>query len=154
MFIVSLYFIPEPLPVPRPFGLSNNRINNRYITASSSVDRYHAPWLGRLHNKKRGRYSGGWSAKVNKQGQYLQVDLRRPKTIVKVVTQGRSDANQWVTKFYIKYSSDSFYWVPYKKFSRVKVRSCIMAFFYNNWETSRALIDLCFSAILNKRIYT
>lgn len=129
MFIVSPSFIPEPLPVPRPFGLSNNRINNRYITASSSVDRYHAPWLGRLHNKKRGRYRGGWSAKVNKQGQYLQVDLRRPKTIVKVVTQGRSDANQWVKNFYIKYSSDAFYWVPYKKFSRVKVRFCRMAFF-------------------------
>ncbi|XP_015757096.1 PREDICTED: uncharacterized protein LOC107336222 [Acropora digitifera] len=111
----------KPLPVPRPCGLSNNRINNRFITASSSYDRYHAPWLGRLHNKKRGRYRGGWSAKVNRQGQYLQVDLRRPKTIVKVVTQGRSDANQWVTRFYIKYSSDAFYWVPYKKFSRVKV---------------------------------
>ena len=119
-----LFSLKEPLPVPRPFGLSNNRIGNRYITASSSVDRYHAPWLGRLRNKKNGRFNGGWSAKVNKQGQWIQVDLRRPRTIVKVVTQGRYDVNQWVTKFYIKYSSDAFYWVPYRKYSRVQVRFC------------------------------
>lgn len=103
-------------------GISNNRLNNRYITASSSWNRYHVAWLARLYNKKRGRYHGGWSAKVNRRGQWIQFDFRQPKTIVKVVTQGRADANQWVTRYFIKYSSDAFYWTPYKKYSRVQVR--------------------------------
>ena len=81
------------------------------------------------------------------------MDLRRPKTIVKVVTQGRSDANQWVTKFYIKYSSDAFYWVPYKKFSRVKVRSCRMALFTTGRFLARLLTSF-FSAVLNQRTDT
>ena len=119
--VVSHLIFVEPLPVARPMGISNNRLNNRYITASSIWNRYHAAWLARLYNKKRGRNRGGWSAKVNRRGQWIQFDLRRPKTIVKVVTQGRADANQWVTRYFIKYSSDAFYWTPYRKNSRAQV---------------------------------
>lgn len=116
----DLYF-PGPRPVPKPLGLSNNRLNNRYITASSIWDKYHAAWLARLYNKKRGRYRGGWSAKVNKRGQWIQFDFRRPRKIVKVTTQGRSDLRQYVTRYIIKYSADAFYWTPYRKYSRVQV---------------------------------
>ena len=116
-----LYFL-EPRPVARTLGVSNNRLNNRYITSSSAWDRYHVAWLARLHNRRRGRYRGGWSAKVNRRGQWIQFDFRRPRTVVKVVTQGREDANQWVTSYFIKYSPDAIYWTPYRKYSRVQVR--------------------------------
>ena len=118
---IDLYF-QGPRPVAKPLGLSNNRLNNRYITASSIWDKYHAAWLARLYNKKRGRYIGGWSAKVNKRGQWIQFDFRRPRKVVKVTTQGRSDLNQYVTRYIIKYSADAFYWTPYRKNSRVQVR--------------------------------
>ena len=115
------FHLKERRPIAKTLGLSNNRLSNRYITASSIWDRYHAAWLARLHNKKRGRYPGGWSAKVNRRGQWIQFDFRKPKIIVKVVTQGRHDYNQWVTRYFIKYSPDAFYWAPYKKYSRVQV---------------------------------
>ena len=38
-----------------------------------------------------------------------------------MVTQGRHDYNQWVTRYFIKYSPDAFYWAPYKKYSRLQV---------------------------------
>ena len=117
----QFFYLKGPLPVAKPLGISNNRLNNRYITASSIWDKYHAAWLARLYNKKRGRYIGGWSSKVNRRGQWIQYDLRRPKKIVKVATQGRQDLNQYVTRYIIKYSADAFHWTPYRKYSRVQV---------------------------------
>ena len=43
-------------------------------------------------------------------GQYMQIDLRTVKVIPGVVTQGRHDANQWVTAFSVEVSLDGNSW--------------------------------------------
>lgn len=109
-----------------PMGIRGRR----YITASSSWDRYHAAWRARLHQRVTGRYRGGWSARRNNRRQYIQFDLRRPFRVVKVVTQGRYDARQWVTRFVISYSQDKYRWIRYKHYGRVKVMFVMRYIFF------------------------
>ena len=96
-------------------GLQNGRLRNTQMTASSQWDKYHAPFLGRLHRARHGKYVGAWCARSNNRYQYLQVDFKRPVKIIKVSTQGRQDVSQWVTQYYIKHSVNAINFVEYKE---------------------------------------
>lgn len=89
-----------------PVGLQSGRIKNGQITASSQWNKHHAPWLARLHRTKRGPYIGSWSSRHNNHHQWLQIDFRRAMKITGIATQGRQDAVQWVTAYYIYYGYD------------------------------------------------
>ena len=108
-------------PIARTLGISKGRFKKRYIRASSEWDRYHAAYLARLNLKPRGRYKGGWSAKKNNRRQWIQVDFRRPVRVSKIATQGRADANQYVTSFAVAYSPDGYRRTPFRANSRLKV---------------------------------
>lgn len=95
-------------------GLQNGRIKNAAIRASSQYDKNHASYLARLGRLRRGRLMGAWSAKTNNHNQWIQVDLSRSMKVTGIATQGRAEAAQWVTAFYVLYSSDGV------KFARVK----------------------------------
>ena len=101
--------------------MQNRRIPNYAITASSSWDKNHGPYLGRLHFTARGRYQGAWSSRHNNHNQYFQVNFRRPTKITAVATQGRQNANQWVTQYRLSYSQDGLSWVFYKLRDGIKV---------------------------------
>ena len=119
-FFIFLFTLARVAPV-RPSGIPSGKRGARYITASSSWDKYHGPWRARLHQRVTGRYRGGWSARKNNRRQFIQYDLRRPSDVIKVLTQGRYDYKQWVTSFFISYSQDKYRWIRYKKYGRVKV---------------------------------
>ena len=76
------------------------------MTASSQWDANHAAWLARLHRARRGRLMGAWSSRHNKHNQWLQIDMGRHMKCSGINTQGRQDADQWVTAYYIQYGSD------------------------------------------------
>ena len=126
---LSFHFIARQ-PRVRPSLIPTGIRGRRYITASSSWDRYHAAWRARLHQRVTGRYRGGWSARRNNRRQYIQFDLRRPFRVVKVVTQGRYDARQWVATFVISYSQDKYRWIRYKHYGRVKVMLVLRYIFF------------------------
>ena len=105
----------------RPMGMQTGRIKNNKITSSSEWDRYHAPFLARLHRRRRGRYMGAWSAKYNNYYQWLQVDFGKAAKIIKMSTQGRQDLKQWVTQYYVTRSLDALHFVPYKERNNIKV---------------------------------
>ncbi|CAH3172634.1 unnamed protein product [Porites evermanni] len=107
-------------PCKHALGMRNRKIPNHAITASSMWDRNHAPYLGRLYFTARGSLQGGWSARHNNRYQYFQVDFRRPTKITAVDTQGRQNANQWVTQYRLAYSWDSLTWVYYKLKDHIK----------------------------------
>ena len=110
----------------RPMGMQTGRIKNNRITAASEWDRYHAPFLARLHRRRRGRYMGAWSAKYNNYYQWLQVDFGKAAKIIKISTQGRQDLKQWVTQYYVTRSLDALHFVPYKERNNIKVwKACI-----------------------------
>ena len=105
--------------------MQNGRIRNVAITSSSRWDNFHAPHLARLQNKRRGRYMGGWSAKINNAYQWLQIDLKRPTKVVRISTQGRPTVNQWVTSYYLLYSQDGVYFAYY--FQRNTMKVCFVS---------------------------
>lgn len=104
-----------------PIGVEDGKIPNGYVTSSSTYNRYHAPWLGRLNKKARGRNKGAWSAKKNDRRQWLQFNMGSPTLITTIRTQGRQDANQWVTSYKVYFGNDGVRFIPYKKGGRVKV---------------------------------
>lgn len=109
-------------PCKNALGMQNRHIPNYAITASSMWDRNHGPYLGRLHFTARGHYQGGWSARHNNRYQWFQVDFRKPTKVTSVLTQGRQNANQWVTQYRLAYSQDGLTWAFYKLRDAFKVR--------------------------------
>ncbi|KAJ7387988.1 hypothetical protein OS493_040576 [Desmophyllum pertusum] len=96
----------ERVSAPNLLACKMVESKNRAITASSSYNNFHVPWLARLHRAKHGRYIGSWAAKHNNHNQWLQVDLGRTMKVTGINTQGRQDSHQWVTAYYVSYSSD------------------------------------------------
>ena len=99
-------FIPSENFCNRPVGIQNGRIKNSAMTASSQWDVNHASWLARLHRARRGRLMGAWSSRHNNHHQWLQIDMGRFTKCSGINTQGRQDADQWVTAYQILYGSD------------------------------------------------
>ncbi|XP_073259033.1 uncharacterized protein [Porites lutea] len=90
-----------------PLGMENGAISDAQISASSQWDNNHGPRRARLNGKRSaGNGVGAWCAITNDIYQWLQVDLRKYTTVTRIATQGRSDWNQWVTKYRLQYSED------------------------------------------------
>ena len=87
------------------------------FTALSSSDAKHSPARARLNIQADSYGVGAWSAKANDDKQWLQIDFGELVRVTKVATQGRQDADQWVTKFSLSYSMDGVYWAEYKEMS-------------------------------------
>ena len=105
----------------RPMGMQSGRLKNHMITASSKWDVNHAAHLARLHYRRRGRFMGAWSARYNTRYQWLQVYFGGAAKIIRICTQGRQDANQWVTQYYITHSMDRVHFSEYKERNTRKV---------------------------------
>ncbi|XP_013397759.1 uncharacterized protein LOC106164412 [Lingula anatina] len=58
-----------------------------------------------ISNPYGGR-KGAWSARSNNANQWIQADFLVPITVNAIVTQGRSDYRQWVTRYRILYRYD------------------------------------------------
>lgn len=51
----------------------------------------------------------------------FQIDLGRPTRVTAVVTQGRQDYDQWVTRYTLSYGNDGRDLTPYRVNGRIKV---------------------------------
>lgn len=100
------------------------------FSASSSYDANHGPARSRLnlHSDNKGR-KGAWSSKTNDGKQWLQIDFGELVHVTKVATQGRQDADQWVTKYTLSYSVDGIHWAEYKENSVTWVSNVIIDHF-------------------------
>ncbi|XP_013385516.1 lactadherin isoform X2 [Lingula anatina] len=93
-----------------PLGMITGSIQDWQITASSS---YPQEWDKGCHEKYARLYQPngrGWCAKYKSTSEWLQVDLGTVAKITGVMTQGRADGVEWVTKFMVSYSMDAFNW--------------------------------------------
>ena len=81
-------------------------ISNAQITASSIWDHSHEAFQGRLNFQAIPMESGSWSAGRNDFNQWLEVFLGGLlMTVTGIATQGRSDHDQWVTKYMLMFSN-------------------------------------------------
>jgi len=90
------------------------------MTSSSSWNAALATHKGRLYG------TGSWSARVNNQNQWIQVDLGKEEVVTAIATQGRSNSNQWVKTFSVSSSSDGKTFESYKADGRIKVGIFVM----------------------------
>ena len=104
--------------------MESHQIKDGQITASSQWDGKLAAIHGRLNFKAGGGKLGGWSSRHNNGNQWIQVALGRYTKLTSIATQGRNDANQWVTRYKLQYSEDGvnfqYYKVPGKSSPKVK----------------------------------
>ena len=110
--------------------MQNGRIKGGQLSASSSWDVNHGPSNGRIHWRRRGSRMGAWSARHNSRYQWLQVDFIHAVRVVKFATQGRQDAAQWVTQYYLTYSQDGAHFAEFKINSNRKVSISVVIQFY------------------------
>ena len=92
-------------------GMENGLISDAQISAYSEWDNNHGAERARLNGRRINLKTGAWSSRYSILGQWLQVDLEKYTTVTGLATQGRSDYDQWVTKYRMQYSDDgvSFY---------------------------------------------
>ena len=153
-FVETLNFCPSVRYIVRSLGFQNGRIKNSAFKASSNYNQFHIAWLGRLHRPKRGRYVGAWCARHNNHNQWLQVDLGRTMKISGIATQGRQDADQWVTSYWVLYGFDGVHFVRYKTWwSAIKVNNRLMCFFSNDGFSPESRVMACehFSSCFESR---
>ena len=93
--------------------MESGQILDSQISASSEWDSSHRAQNGRLNFEDPPK-PGAWSPKPS-DGSWLQVDFKILAIITKVLTQGRSDHRQWVTKFALSYSNNSNEFIQYFK---------------------------------------
>lgn len=106
-FIEQTSYIYLPTGCEQALGMENYAIPDGQISASSQWDGNHAAIQGRLHFTASGSKQGGWSSRTNDVNQWLQVDLGDMYTrVTGLATQGRNNADQWVTKYKLQYSND------------------------------------------------
>uniref|UniRef100_A0A8D0HGY2 F5/8 type C domain-containing protein n=1 Tax=Sphenodon punctatus TaxID=8508 RepID=A0A8D0HGY2_SPHPU len=56
-----------------------------------------------------------WLSKFQDTNQWLQIDLKEVKVISGILTQGRCDADEWMTKYSVQYRTDeNLNWIYYK----------------------------------------
>lgn len=129
-FVFALFYDTGRRPIKaKPSGIQSGRIPNKAFTASTIYNKYSPAWLARLRNKPRGKYTGCWLPRHKNARQWIQVDLKRVTRIIKIATQGRPNANQYVTRFIVAYSQDRIRWLKYTKNGRVQV-TCTFTFRY------------------------
>ncbi|EDO33337.1 predicted protein, partial [Nematostella vectensis] len=90
----------------KPLGCQCLSIKDSQFSASSEYSVTLKAGNARLHLVPRDGRGGGWAAKHNDNKQWLQLDLKSYKTVTRIATQGRKDANQWVTSYRVEYSQD------------------------------------------------
>ena len=102
-------------------GIEDGRIQDSAMTASTIHSSIFSANLGRLNLVARSGKNGAWCAKTSNNKEWLQIDLGNPTTVTKVATQGRQNADQWLTSYSISYSLTGSYWVQYTVRGKIKV---------------------------------
>lgn len=56
-----------------------------------------------------------WLSKFQDTNQWLQIDLKEVKVVSGILTQGRCDSDEWVTKYSVQYrTNEKLNWIYYK----------------------------------------
>ena len=90
--------------------MESGEITDAQLSSSSQRGAFYGPSNARLNRVAGFSNSGGWSAFSNDANQWLQVNLLSQKEITGLRTQGRQDADEWVSKYRVQTSVDGVFW--------------------------------------------
>ena len=101
--------------------MENMKINDSQITASTIYGAAHEARNSRLNFQSGSGRAGSWAARHLDVNQWLQVDFVKKVKLGRVGTQGRMDADQWVTSYSLSHSMNQSHFQVYKQCGEVKV---------------------------------
>uniref|UniRef100_A0A1A7WTU4 Retinoschisis (X-linked, juvenile) 1 n=1 Tax=Iconisemion striatum TaxID=60296 RepID=A0A1A7WTU4_9TELE len=108
--------MPE-CPYHRPLGFEAGSVSPEQITCSNQ-DQYTGWFSSWVPSKARLNSQGfgcAWLSKFQDNSQWLQVDLKEVMVVSGILTQGRCDADEWITKYSVQYrTDDKLNWIYYK----------------------------------------
>lgn len=67
-------------------------------------------WIGYGHARSMLDSPQAWSAQYNNTNQWMTLDLGSSVKVSSIITQGRQNYPQWVTTYYVKYSTNNSTW--------------------------------------------
>ncbi|XP_056238036.1 retinoschisin 1a isoform X1 [Seriola aureovittata] len=108
--------MPE-CPYHKPLGFEAGSVNPDQITCSNQ-DQYtgwFSSWLPSRARLNTQGFGCAWLSKFQDSSQWLQIDLREVMVVSGILTQGRCDADEWITKYSVQYRTDeNLNWIYYK----------------------------------------
>ncbi|XP_040040183.2 retinoschisin [Gasterosteus aculeatus] len=111
-----LHCMPE-CPYHRALGFESGSVESDQISCTSQ-DQYvgwYSSWTpskARLNNQG---FGCAWLSKFNDLHQWIQIDLKEVAVVSGILTQGRCDADEWITKYSIQYRAvETLNWIYYK----------------------------------------
>ncbi|XP_034290236.1 retinoschisin isoform X1 [Pantherophis guttatus] len=108
---------PTKCPYHKPLGFESAAVTPDQISCSN-LEQYTGWYASWTANKARLNGQGfgcAWLSKYQDTNQWLQIDVKEIKVISGIITQGRCDADEWMTKYSVQYRTDeNLNWVYYK----------------------------------------
>ncbi|XP_010901082.1 retinoschisin isoform X2 [Esox lucius] len=104
-------------PYHQPLGFEAGSVTSDQISCSNQEEYtgWYSSWTpnrARLNNQG---FGCAWLSKFQDNNQWIQIDLQEVGVVSGILTQGRCDADEWLTKYSIQYRSDqNLNWVYYK----------------------------------------
>ncbi|EDO48085.1 predicted protein, partial [Nematostella vectensis] len=89
-----------------PAGFEDRRVRSGQLRASSSYNYNHGPDRARINQRNTNGRTGAWVARLRNRHQWLQFDATGMTRFTGIATQGRYEANQWVTSYTLKFGND------------------------------------------------
>ncbi|XP_065098168.1 retinoschisin 1a [Paramisgurnus dabryanus] len=108
--------MPE-CPYHKPLGFEEGSVTSDQIS-SSNQEQYTGWFSSWTANKARLNSQGfgcAWLSKFQDTNQWLQIDLKEIKVVSGILTQGRCDSEEWMTKYSVQYrTNEKLNWIYYK----------------------------------------
>ncbi|KPP74537.1 retinoschisin-like [Scleropages formosus] len=108
--------MPE-CPYHKPLGFEAGSVTSDQISCSNE-DQYTGWFSSWVPNKARLNSQGfgcAWLSKFQDTNQWLQIDLKEVSVVSGILTQGRCDADEWMTKYSVQYrTNENLNWIYYK----------------------------------------
>uniref|UniRef100_A0A3B3SU38 F5/8 type C domain-containing protein n=1 Tax=Paramormyrops kingsleyae TaxID=1676925 RepID=A0A3B3SU38_9TELE len=113
----SLFDCMPECPYHKPLGFEAGSVTSDQISCSNE-DQYtgwYSSWLPSKACLNNQGFGCAWLSKFQDSSQWLQIDLKEVNVVSGILTQGRCDADEWVTKYSLQYRSDkNLNWIYYK----------------------------------------
>ncbi|XP_023388088.1 retinoschisin [Pteropus vampyrus] len=112
----SLDCIPE-CPYHKPLGFESGEVTPDQITCSNPEQYvgWYSSWTANKARLNSQGFGCAWLSKFQDSSQWLQIDLKEVKVISGILTQGRCDIDEWMTKYSVQYRTDeNLNWIYYK----------------------------------------
>uniref|UniRef100_A0A673L9J6 Retinoschisin-like n=1 Tax=Sinocyclocheilus rhinocerous TaxID=307959 RepID=A0A673L9J6_9TELE len=101
----------------KPLGFEAGSVTSDQISCSNE-DQYTGWFSSWIPSKARLNNQGfgcAWLSKFQDTNQWLQIDLKEVKVVSGILTQGRCDSDEWVTKYTVQYrTNEKLNWIYYK----------------------------------------